>query len=181
MSGKLVLVAGSPSSTSRSSFVANSVAGHAAEAGIATRTFSIRDFDPADVVYGKADAPAVAAFIRAVVEASAIVLSTPVYKGTYAGGLKAVVDLIPPDALAGKVALGIATTRLPAHGAGVDRGYRDLFGFFRARVVETLVVHDDELKIVDGRGEIANTAAERVANAGRALVQAVTEGLRRSE
>jgi FMN reductase len=178
MSGGLVLVAGSPSLTSRSSFVAKSVAGYAAEAGIATRTFSIRDFDPADVVYGKADAPAVAAFVRAVVEASAIVLSTPVYKGTYAGGLKAIVDLIPPDALVDKAALGIATTRLPAHGPGVDRGYRDLFGFFGARVLATLVVHDDELKIADGRGEIANAAAERVAKAGRALVEAVTGSLR---
>jgi NAD(P)H-dependent FMN reductase len=30
------------------------------------------------------------------------VLSTPVYKGTYAGGLKAIVDLIPPGAPAEK-------------------------------------------------------------------------------
>jgi FMN reductase len=171
----IVFLAGSPSSASRSSYVAALIEKYVVDAGIPTRSFSIGDFDPAEVFYGKADAPAQAAFVRAVVGTSAIVLSTPVYKGTYAGGLKAIVDLIPPDALVGKAALGIATTRLPAHGAGVDRGYRDLFAFFRSRVLDTLVVHDDELKITDGRGEIADAAAERVANAGRALVGALRE------
>jgi FMN reductase len=176
MSGvEIVFLAGSPSSASRSSYVAGIIEKHAVDAGISARSFTLRDFDPADVFYGKADGPAQAAFVRAVALASAIVLSTPVYKGTYAGGLKAIVDLIPPDALAGKVALGIATTRLSAHAAGVDRGYRDLFAFFRVRVVDTLVVHDDELKITDGRGEIGDAAAERVAKAGRALVGALGE------
>jgi FMN reductase len=171
----IVFLAGSPSAASRSSFVAARAAAHAAEAGLTIRSFAIHDFDAADVIHGKVDSPAIAGLLRAVGEASAIVLSTPVYKGTYAGGLKAVVDLIPPDALVGKAALGIATTRLPAHGAGVDLGYRGLFTFFRARALETLVVRDDELTLGAATGAIAEGAAARVTVAARALVAAIAE------
>jgi NAD(P)H-dependent FMN reductase len=66
MSRDIILVAGSPSSTSRSSFVAQVVAGVATRAGLTWRTFSLGDFEPADVLYGRGDAPAVKVFLDAV-------------------------------------------------------------------------------------------------------------------
>jgi FMN reductase len=169
----IVLVTGSPSPTSRSSFISAAVAKHASGAGIATRSFSIRDFDPGDVLFGRSDAPAVGEFLRAVAQASAIVLSTPVYKATYSGGLKSVVDLIPADGLIGKAALGIATARLAAHAQGVDRAYRDLFVFFRARGLDTLFLHDDQVTITDGLYELSAEAAGPVAGAVRSLLSAL--------
>jgi FMN reductase len=103
------------------------------------------------------------------------VLSTPVYKATYAGGLKAIVDLIPPDALVGKPALGIATTKLASHGVEVDRAFRALFAFFRARTNETLVVNDDELRVDGASGTLAAAAEARVEREARALIRAVEE------
>ena len=169
----IVVVTGSPSPTSRSSFIAATVAKYASGTGVVTRSFSIRDFDPGDLVLGRPDGPAVGEFLRAIGEASAIVLSTPVYKATYSGGLKSVVDLIPADGLAGKATLGIATARLAAHGQGIDRAYRDLFAFFRARVLDTLFVPDDQVKITDGRGELSADAAGRVDAAARSLLTAL--------
>jgi FMN reductase len=175
MSREIVFVAGSPSATSRSSFVAQIVASHAKRAGLSWRTFTLGDFEPADVLLGRADGPAVRTFVDAVASSSAIVLSTPVYKATYAGGLKAIVDLIPPDALVGKPALGIATTKLASHGVEVDRAFRALFAFFRARTNETLVVNDDELRVDGASGTLAAAAEARVEREARALIRAVEE------
>jgi FMN reductase len=175
MSGEIVFVAGSPSPTSRSSFVAEAVAGHVKRAGLSWRPFSLGDFDPADVLFGRFEAPAVKAFIDAVKSSAALVLSTPVYKATYAGGLKAIVDLIPPDALVAKPALGIATTKLASHGVEVHRAYLALFAFFRARASETLVVLDDELRLEGPSGTLAPAAEARIERESRALIRAIEE------
>jgi NAD(P)H-dependent FMN reductase len=171
MSREIILVAGSPSPTSRSSFVAQLVAEVAARAGLTWRTFSLANFEPSDLLYGRGDAPAAKAFLDAVKGSAAIVLATPVYKATYAGGLKAIVDLIPPDALVGRPALGIATTKLQAHGTEVERAYKSLFAFFRTGTSETLVVLDDEFET--SPGPLKPAAAGRVDQGARALIRAV--------
>ena len=177
MSRDIVWVAGSPSPTSRSSFVAHAVAEHAKRAGLSWRAFALGDFEPADVLFGRADAPSARAFVDAVKNSVALVLSTPVYKATYAGGLKAIVDLIPPDALVGKPALGIATTKLASHGVQVDGAYRALFAFFRARANDTLVVLDDEVRVEGGSGILAPLAEARIDREARALTRAIEETL----
>ncbi len=173
MSREIVFVAGSPAPRSRSSYVAQIIASRARKEGLDVRSFSLHDFDAADVLLGRADAPGAQAFLEAVKRSAGIVLSSPVYKATYAGGLKAIVDLIPPDALVDRPALGIATTRLAAHGPEVDHGYRALFAFFRARAVDPLVVLDDELRIENGEGTFGGSAEARVDAAARALIAAV--------
>ncbi len=170
MSRDVVVLTASPSPTSRSTFVARLVAGHAERAGYSVRYFAPADFEAADLIAGRGTGAAAGRFLDAVAKAEAIVLSTPVYKATYSGALKTVVDLIAPDALVGKHALGVATTRLPAHEAEVDRAYQSLFSFFRARVSETLVVLDAELELDDRGGTLAPAAELRVARAAQALL-----------
>jgi FMN reductase len=173
MSREIVFVEGSPSPTSRSSHVARFIAALASREGFTTRAFSLRDFDPADVLFGRGDTPEAKAFVEAVKGGAAVVLSSPVYKASYAGGLKAIVDLIPPDALAGRPALGIATTRLEAHGPQVDRAYRALFAFFDAKPLDPLVVFDSELRVENGEGTFGGDAKERVDRAARALLDSL--------
>jgi FMN reductase len=176
MSREIVFLAGSPSKISRSSSVARALAGRLEAQGWPTRWYSVRDFDPADVILARAEAPALRRFVEAVRGAGALVLSTPVYKATYAGALKAVVDLIPPDALVDAPALGIATTRLADHGGDVARAFGALFSFFRARSVGALVVLDDELTLGnDGVAAFAPPAEDRLTAVLGALSLAVEE------
>jgi FMN reductase len=178
MSQSVVFLTGSPATGSRSAFVAHAVASEALRAGLRPVFWSLADFDPADVLFGRAGAPGVARFIDGVKEAAALVLATPVYKATYAGALKAIVDLIPPDALVDKPTLGIATARLAAHATGVDQSYRSLFAFFRARALDTLFLTDDELQLAPGACVLSVDAEQRVRRAGRTLVQATEETAR---
>ncbi|HWL89334.1 MAG TPA: NAD(P)H-dependent oxidoreductase [Polyangiaceae bacterium] len=175
MPREILFIGGSPSSTSRSWFVARAVAkelGRASNAAgeeWAAREFSLHDFDAEDVFLARTQAPKVGHFLEAVKGAAALVLSTPVYKATYAGGLKAIVDLIPQDGLLNRPVLGIATTRLAAHGREVERAYEALFAFFRARAARPLVVLDEEIHLDGGVGTFTDTARERVQNAANEL------------
>lgn len=162
---QIVLLSASPSPTSRSTFVAREVASRLQSRGFEVDSFSVADFDAADVLTGRAKSPLVVRFLETVHRAEGIVLATPVYKATYSGGLKAVVDLIPPDALIGRRALGIATAKVALHGNEAAAAYRSLFAFFRLRAVETLMVLDDEMGD-DGAGRTLSLAAtERLARA----------------
>ena len=171
MSREFVVLTTSPSATSRSTFVATQVAAAAERAGIQPVFFSVRDFDAADVLAGRTTAPSVARFLEAVSRAEGLVLATPVYKATYSGALKAVVDLIAQDALVGRKAIGIATTKSAAHGVEVAAAYRALFAFFRVHHGETLVLHDSEITIDAHGGSLSADAAGRLAVATDALVK----------
>jgi len=70
--------------------------------------------------------------IKAIEAADALVVGTPVYKGSYTGALKHLFDLIPPNALAGKLVLLAATGGTPLHGLVIEHQLRPLFGFFKA-------------------------------------------------
>lgn len=175
MNKSIVFLMASPSPTSRSAFVARTLAAETERGGVRPAFWSLSDFDPGDVLFGRGDAREIAPFIVATKEAAGIVLATPVYKAVYTGALKAIVDLIPPDNLAGKPALGIATAKQPGHATTVDQAYRSLFAFFKARPQDTLFLRDDEVQLGPGAGVLAIDAEQRLRKAARALVQATAE------
>jgi FMN reductase len=75
------------------------------------------------------------AAIQAIETAEALVIGTPVYKGSYTGALKHLFDLIPPNALVGKLVLLAATGGTPLHGLVIEHQLRPLFGFFRTLTI----------------------------------------------
>jgi FMN reductase len=170
----VVLVAASPSADSRSSKVLAALGAQVEAEQLSVRAFALRDFDPGDLLYGRTDAPRVAELLRAVERARALVVATPVYKGVYSGGLKAIVDLIPPDGLTQKVVLGVATAKLEAHAYGVERAFAELFQFFRGSVpLDTLALLDAQLRIEAGRLGFDADAERQFARAAGALIAAL--------
>jgi FMN reductase len=80
-----------------------------------------------------------ASLVARIQEADAILLASPVYRGTFTGALKNLLDHLPIEALAGKpigiVAMG-ATTH---HYLGIDWHLRDVLAWFGAIVAPTSV------------------------------------------
>jgi FMN reductase len=172
MSREVLFILGSPSATSKSALVANAVAAELHGAGLKPVTWSLTDFDASDLLFGRTESPSVARFLDVARGAAAVVLATPVYKAVYSGALKAIVDLVPPDTWVDRPALGIATARLAAHGAEVDRAYRSLIAFFKARTLDTLVVLDDELRTAGVSERFPQEVEERVKRTARGLLVA---------
>ena len=81
--------------------------------------------------------PQVRAIVDSILTADALVVGSPVYKGSYTGLFKHLFDLIEPAALAGKPVLLTATGGGEKHALVVEHQLRPLFGFFEAATVPT--------------------------------------------
>ena len=122
-----------PSKTDR--VLAAILAAVGARIGRPTTTIQLLDHGHAIVDALAAPAsPALAAAYEAVLGADALVIATPVYKGSYTGLLKAFVDPIAQDALADKPVLVAAVGGDDQHSLVIDHELRPLFGFFGAAV-----------------------------------------------
>lgn len=88
------------------------------------------------------DPPARAA-VDLIVEADALVLASPVYKGSYGGLFKHLLDLLDPLALVGKPVLLGATGGGPRHALVIEHQLRPLLGFFEAQALATGVYASD--------------------------------------
>lgn len=129
-------VSGSPSAASRSRTLLERALVALERHGAGTERLHLADL-PADALLGRREDPAVQGALAAVQEARILIVSTPIYRATYSGLLKVFFDLLPQDALAGKVAVAIATGAAPAHFLAVDHGLRPLFASVGAVVVPT--------------------------------------------
>jgi FMN reductase len=146
MARTALLVAGSPADSSRSSLVLQAFGTQLEVRGFSLETYSIQSFVLEDLVHGRAESETVQRFLQSVNGASALVFATPVYKATYAGALKLIIDLIAPTALENKALLAITTARLEAHLSQVDESFQRLYRFFRGSIgLASLGVADAQL------------------------------------
>lgn len=85
-----------------------------------------------------------------IVRARALVIASPVYKGSYPGLFKHLFDLIDPTWLAGKPVLLAATGGGEKHALIIEHQLRPLLAFFEAQTLAT-GVYASERDFVDGR------------------------------
>jgi FMN reductase len=88
--------------------------------------------------------PSAAAVVEAVEKADALIVGTPVYKGSYTGLFKHLIDFIDPEALAGKPVLLTATGGGLRHALVLEHQLRPLFGFFTAQTLPISVYASDQ-------------------------------------
>jgi FMN reductase len=79
------------------------------------------------------------ATVARVGSADAVILASPVYRGSFTGALKNLLDHLPIEALAGKPVGIIAMGATNHHYLGVDWHLRDVLAWFGALVVPTSV------------------------------------------
>lgn len=99
--------------------------------------------------------------------ADCVVLSTPIYRGSYSGALKNLLDLLPLEALEGKAVGLLATAATDHHFLAVDLQLRGVLAWFNVYQVPGSVY----LTHFDTTGdETSPAAAARLAELGRATV-----------
>jgi FMN reductase len=75
--------------------------------------------------------------LDAIAGADAVLLATPVYRGTYTGALKNLLDLLAVEALQGKAVALVAMGATDHHSLGADWHLRDVLAWFGAVVAPT--------------------------------------------
>ena len=88
--------------------------------------------------------PSAERVIAAIEGADAIVVGTPVYKGSYTGLFKHIFDFVDPAALAGRPVIVAATGGGRRHALVVEHQLRPLFGFFSALALPTSIYASNE-------------------------------------
>jgi FMN reductase len=103
-----------------------------------------------------------AATIAAIESAGAVILATPIYRGSLSGSLKNLLDLTPVPALQGKVVGIVAMGASDHHFLGAERHLRDVLAFFGA-VVMPVAVYLNGGDFEDGQpGERAETVLDQL-------------------
>jgi FMN reductase len=162
----LLVVNGSPSMTSRTAALARAAA-------------DLGDGDvlhlaglPAEGLLGRRKDRRVSAALDAVRAADRLVLATPVYRATYSGLLKLLLDALGDKELAGRAVLLAATGGTDRHFLSLDTGLRAAVATLSAWVVPT-VVYAVGSDFVDGRPGPAIAERLRQGLAETRLIRAV--------
>jgi len=154
----ILLISGSPSATSRSHALLEHARRQFAAAGITANLVGLRDFPAEDLILGKYESPAFAHVKRLLEEATAVVVATPIYKAAYTGGLKALLDILPPYALRGKTVLPLATGGSPSHLLAIDYALKPVLSALGATdLLQGVYVVEKQLRVgADGTLEFSD-------------------------
>lgn len=135
---------------------------------VTTDLFEIGDFGPALGPARRLDDLAADARARVarLLAADALVIATPIYKASYPGLFKHLIDLLDPAALAGKPVLLAASGGGEKHALVVEHQLRPLLAFFEAQSLAT-AVHASDRDFTDG----ALTGAATLDRLARAVAQ----------
>ncbi|WP_075213912.1 FMN reductase [Mongoliimonas terrestris] len=98
--------------------------------------------------------------VDAIIGADALVVASPVYKGSYTGLFKHLIDLIDPLALVGKPVLLAATGGGDRHALVVEHQLRPLFAFFEAATLATGIYASE--KEIDYDGTVSPGLSDRL-------------------
>lgn len=140
----VLLISGSPSQTSSGARLLHHIGDRLAAHGHQCSRLQVRDLPPAALLHADVLDPAIVRALAQVAAADAIVIATPIYQASFAGGLKCFLDLLPQAGLDGKLVLPVATGGSQSHllaldapiatrvGRGVEQLSSELFALARS-------------------------------------------------
>jgi FMN reductase len=163
----VVFISGSPSATSRTATVLAALAAKIGEGGLRTAQIQVRELPAADLASATAQDARTQEALRLVAGARAVVVGTPIYKASLTGMLKAFLDLLPHEALKGKVALPVGTGAAAAHSLTIEHSLAPLlFALGADAVVRGQYFIDTDL----AEGKLSPAAAQAVESAATRLL-----------
>jgi FMN reductase len=151
----ILLLAGSPSTPSRSTRLLQHVGERLALLGHRYSKLHVLDLPAEALLHAKFSDSAILQAKEQVAEAQAVVIATPVYKAAYSGILKAFLDLLPQDGLAGKLVLPLATGGSQSHMLALDYALRPVLSSLSARHVLPSIYATDAQVVWDAEQGLA--------------------------
>lgn len=150
----VVTLGGSPSQRSRSGVLLDKTRQWLQRQGVEVVSYQIRDFSAEDLLHARFDSPKVIDLLQQVANADGLVIATPVYKASFSGALKTVLDLLPERALAHKVVLPIATGGSIAHMLAVDYALKPVLSALKAQeLLHGIFAEDSQIAYGEGSAQ----------------------------
>lgn len=108
-------------------------------------TYNLQDFSADDLLFANFSSPQLKQLIAELASADGLIVATPVYKASFSGALKTLLDLLPERALDHKVVLPLATAGSIGHMLAVDYALKPVLASLKAQEVLQGVFADDSL------------------------------------
>lgn len=131
----IVLIGGSPSETSRGSAVITQLQSIIDAEGHTTTRIEAREIAPEALVHAQFEHPDIQKVYSDLEAADGVIIVSPVYKASYSGLLKSLLDLLARDALANKAVLPIVTGGTHAHVLVIDYALRPVLRALEAGTI----------------------------------------------
>ena len=150
----VVTLGGSPSQRSRSGVLLDHSRRWLQQQGVEVVSYQVRDFPAEDLLYARFDSPKVLDLLAQVANADGLLIATPVYKASFSGALKTVLDLLPERALAHKVVLPMATGGSIAHMLAVDYALKPVQSALKAQeLLHGIFAEDSQIAYGEGSAQ----------------------------
>lgn len=140
---RVITLAGSPRFPSRSSALLEYAREKLSALDIEVCHWHLHNFAPEDLLYARFDSPALKALNEQLEQADGLIVATPVYKASFSGALKTLLDLLPKRALEKKIVLPLATGGTVAHMLAVDYALKPVLNALKAQEILHGVFADD--------------------------------------
>lgn len=150
----VVTLGGSPSQRSRSGVLLDHSRRWLQQQGVEVVSYQVRDFPAEDLLYARFDSPKVLDLLAQVANADGLLIATPVYRASFSGALKTVLDLLPERALAHKVVLPMATGGSIAHMLAVDYALKPVLSALKAQeLLHGIFAEDSQIAYGEGSAQ----------------------------
>jgi FMN reductase len=146
-------VSGSPSATSRTARLLRHLDARLTAQGHQVLPLDVRTLSADALLRADFGHPDIVRATELFARADGVVIGTPVYKAAYSGLMKALLDLLPQNGLAGKAVLPLATGGSTAHVLAIDYALRPVLSSMgAAHIVQGWYVLDRHITVGDDGG-----------------------------
>jgi len=159
MMSEIVILSGSPSVISRSESVLKYIGLLITKEGFSVTHISIRDL-PKDVLFnGEFNSPAVRDITALIQEAKGVIVGSPVYKASYSGVLKTLLDVLPQDVLEDTPVLPLMTGGSPSHLLAMEYALKLLLASLKGLNLKGVYLEDYQIDKTKSNNPIIHTKA----------------------
>lgn len=175
---RIVTIAGSPSATAKSSAILGLAHRVLKRNAVCSHAITVRNLPPEALIHADTKHPAIQEAVGRVLGSRGLLIATPIYKASYSGVLKTFLDLLPQDALKGKVILPLATGGSLAHLLALEYALKPVLSALGAtHILRGVFLTDSEIQFEHGGTLSLEEEVERRLNHSLAELIRETEPL----
>ncbi len=171
---RVITLAGSPRFPSRSSALLEYARKQLRKRDIEVYHWHLQNFAPEDLLYARFDSPALQTLTEQLATADGIIIATPIYKASFSGALKTLLDLLPERALDNKVVLPLASGGTIAHMLAVDYALKPVLNALKAQeILQGVFANDSQVTDYQHKPQFTPDLKQRLDDSLHLFLQAL--------
>lgn len=142
---EIILLSGSPFEQSGSERVLKYLGELLKQQNYTISYISVRDIPYVDLFTANYDSPKIKEITALIKNAKGIIVGSPVYKASYTGVLKTLIDILPQDILEGKPVLPLMTGGSGSHLLALEYGLKPLLAILKGHNLKGIYLINSEI------------------------------------